>query len=79
MKKKTDADWEMPVGKLTRVKDFLPPPNELFPPRDDVKVTLALSRRSIEFFKVQARQNHSKYQRMIREVVDRYASRFLSP
>ena len=76
MKRKTDKD--MPIGKLTRVKDFLPPPSELVPPRDEVKVTLALSRRSMEFFKSEARRNHSKYQRMIREVVDRYASRYLS-
>ena len=45
-------------------------------PREDVKVTLALSRRSIEFFKRQARRNHTKYQRMIRELVDRYASHY---
>ena len=76
MRRETDKD--MPIGKLTRVKDFLPPPSELVPPRDDVKVTLALSRKSIEFFRGQARRNHSKYQRMIREVVDQYASHYLS-
>lgn len=75
MKRKIDRD--MPIGKLVRVPDFLPPPSELALPRQDVKVTLALSRRSIEFFKHQARHNRSKYQRMIREVVDRYASHYL--
>ena len=74
---KRNSDMDMPIGKLTRVEDVLPPPGELAAPRDEVKVTLALSRRSIEFFKVQARRNHSKYQRMIREVVDRYASHYL--
>ncbi|MBI2890011.1 MAG: CopG family transcriptional regulator [Nitrospirae bacterium] len=69
---------EMPVGRLVRVKDFLPPPSELAAPRDEVKVTLALSRRSIAFFKAQARRNHTKYQRMIRELVDRYASHYLT-
>lgn len=76
MSKKTDSD--MPTGKLTRVKDILPPPNKLVAPRDEVKVTLALSRRSIAFFKAQARRNHTKYQRMIRELVDKYASHYIS-
>lgn len=75
MRRKTDPD--MPIGKLTRIKDFLPPPGELAMPRDDMKVTLALSRRSIAFFKEAARRNHTKYQRMIRELVDRYASHYL--
>lgn len=75
MKRKTDLD--MPIGKLTKVDDFLPPPEKLTLPRDDVKITLALSRRSIDFFKSQARRNHTKYQRMIREVVDLYASHYV--
>ena len=74
MKRKVDSD--MPIGKLIPIEDTLPPPDKLVAPRDEVKITLALSRRSIEFFKVQARRNHSKYQRMIREVVDRYASHY---
>lgn len=52
----------------------LPPPQRLGTPRDDVKVTLALSRRSVAFFKEHARRNRTKYQRMIRELVDRYAA-----
>ena len=74
MKRQTSPD--MPVGTLTRVKDFLPSPQELAMPRDDVKVTLALSRHSIEFFKQQARRNRTKYQRMIRDLVDRYVAHY---
>lgn len=55
----------------------LPPPDELAAPRDDVKVTIALSRRSVSFFKDQAKRRGTKYQRMIRELVDRYAAHFL--
>ncbi len=61
--------WQVKNGPL-------PPPEELATPRDDVKVTLALSRRSISFFKDQARRRNTKYQRMIRELVDRYAAHF---
>ncbi len=40
---------------------------------DNVKVTLSLSRRSIEFFKRGAKKQHVPYQKMIRSLVDRYA------
>ena len=74
MSRKTDQD--MPIGRLTRVKDILPPPSELVEPRQDIKVTLALTSRSLAFFKEQAKRNHTKYQRMIRELVDKYASHY---
>ena len=66
----------MPAGKLARVKDFLPPPEELVLPEPTVKVTISLSHMSVEFFKRQARKYHTKYQKMIREVLDQYVGRF---
>ena len=54
----------------------MPQPGELGPARDDVKITIALSRRSVSFFKDEARRRRTKYQRMIRDLVDRYASQF---
>ena len=71
MKKKT-ISTDKPVGKLTRVKDFLPPPSELVAREDTVKVTLALSKESVEFFKDKAKKNRVPYQRMIRNLVDQY-------
>ncbi|HEY7301453.1 MAG TPA: hypothetical protein VH684_26480 [Xanthobacteraceae bacterium] len=38
-----------------------------------MKVTLGLSRRSVEFFKRTAKRRHVPYQRMIRALVDVYA------
>ncbi|MEO8667678.1 MAG: hypothetical protein ABI399_04125 [Bauldia sp.] len=55
--------------------DFLPPPDELVPVEDNVKVTLTLSRRSLAFFKGEAKRRRVPYQRMIRALVDRYAER----
>jgi len=75
MRKKV-TDREMPIGKLTRVKDFLPPPEELVLPDETQKVTISLTKSSVEFFKRIARKHHAKYQRIIREVLDRYASRY---
>jgi hypothetical protein len=34
------------------INDFLPPPSELVFKKDTVKVTLSLSRRSVNFFKI---------------------------
>jgi hypothetical protein len=40
-----------PLGKVQVVPDFLPSPAELAFREEGVKVTLALSKKSIEFFK----------------------------
>jgi predicted DNA binding CopG/RHH family protein len=61
-----------PIGELTVVKDFLPPPEELVFHDESVKVTISLSRRSIDFFKGEAQKNHTKYQQMIRQLLDVY-------
>ena len=74
--KKRMIDTNMPVGKLTRVKDNLPPPEELMMPERTVKVTLRLSEDSIKFFKEYADKYHTKYQKVIRRLVDMYANRF---
>ncbi|MCX7321668.1 MAG: hypothetical protein NT113_20035 [Hyphomicrobiales bacterium] len=42
---------------------------------DNVKVTLSLSQRSIDFFKQAAREHQVPYQRMIRALVDAYAEK----
>ena len=72
MKIKNDKDF--PIGELKQIKDFLPPPDKLVVPNETVKVTLSLTRSSVEFFKRQAKKNKTKYQKMIRVLVDRYVS-----
>ncbi|MBF0387762.1 MAG: CopG family transcriptional regulator [Candidatus Omnitrophica bacterium] len=76
--KKKRIDWDMPIGKLTRVADFLPPPDQLRFPDPPVKVTIALDQSSVKFFKEQALKHGFKYQRMIRTVLDRYVARYSS-
>ena len=73
-KRTTEADF--PIGQLRRIKDILPPPEKLVVPEDTIKVTLLLSKSSIRFFKQQAAQHRTKYQRMLRELVDRYTEQF---
>ena len=67
---------EEPMGKLRVVKDFLPPPDQLVLKEENVKVTIALKKSSIDFFKKKAEENHTSYQKMIRQVIDWYASRY---
>lgn len=62
-----------PLGKLRIIPDFLPPPEDLVFREEGVKVTIALSKRSVEFFKSEARKHHTQYQRMIRRLLDAYA------
>ena len=62
------------IGRILVIKDFLPAPADLVPRDDNVKITLSLSRRSLDFFKREAKKRHVPYQRMIRALVDTYAS-----
>ena len=73
--KKKSSNWEMPAGKLKAVRDFLPSPEELAVPEDTIKITISVKKSSINFFKHEAHKHHTKYQRMIRELLDRYASK----
>jgi predicted DNA binding CopG/RHH family protein len=68
-----------PVQFGKRVPDFLPPPEELAKADALVKVTIALSAESIDFFKQQAKTHNTSYQRMIRRLLDEYAQRYQQP
>lgn len=62
--------------ELEAIPDFLPPPERLVLKDDSVKITLSLSRPTVEFFKRHARRARAPYQRMIRRVLDGYAARY---
>jgi len=64
-----------PLGRLKIIDDFLPPPDQLVLKEEGVKVTLSLSKRSIDFFKAHAAASNVPYQRMIRSLVDGYVDR----
>ena len=61
-----------PLGPLKVVPDFLPAPEDLVFKEDTVKVTIALSRESVDFFKQEAEKHHTQYQKMIRRLLDAY-------
>lgn len=73
MKKKIKYTNEN-IGKVEVVRDFLPRPDELVFKDENVKVTLNLSKSSIEFFKKIAKEHGSQYQKVIRSLLDKYSS-----
>ena len=58
------------------IKDFLPRPEDLVLKEDNVKVTLSLSKRSVDFFKHEAKKLDTPYQGMIRNLLDQYAKNY---
>jgi predicted DNA binding CopG/RHH family protein len=73
MKKKTTYTDE-PMGKISIVTDFLPSPKGLVLKDETVKVTIALSKNSVEYFKKEAKKHNTQYQKMIRRLLDEYTA-----
>ncbi|CCD29376.1 conserved hypothetical protein [Candidatus Glomeribacter gigasporarum BEG34] len=76
MNKRKPTYQNEPLGKLAVVPDFLPAPEALILKEEAVKVTLSLSKKSVDFFKETANKHHTGYQKMIRNLLDQYAEHF---
>jgi predicted DNA binding CopG/RHH family protein len=63
-----------PMGKVKVISDFLPSPEELALKDETVKVTIALSKTSVDFFKNEAKKYNTQYQKMIRRLLDEYTA-----
>ena len=68
MKKKIKYS-DGPIGNVRVIKDFLPSPEELALKDETVKVTISLSKTSVDFFKKEAKNHHTQYQKMIRRLL----------
>ena len=73
MKKRTRYTNE-PLGNVKVIRDFLPPPKDLAFRERQVKVTIGLSKASVDFFRQQAKRHGTQYQKMIRRLLDLYVS-----
>jgi len=73
MKKKIQYSDE-PIGDLRIIDDFLPSPKELAFKEEQIKITIGLSKTSIDFFKQEAKIHHVQYQKMIRRLLDLYVA-----
>ena len=77
MKKKTEKiKYSNEIINAKVIKDFLPRPEDLVLKEDNVKVTLTLSKKSVDFFKHEAKKLDIPYQLMIRSLLDKYAESF---
>lgn len=74
----TDAPKEIDDALLSAavIDDFLPPPEHLIAKEETRKITIALSKRSVDFFKSAANENHIPYQQLIRKVLDNYTEHY---
>lgn len=79
MKKQTHIKYtDEKLGKVKVISDFLPLPDQLVQKEETVKVTLSLSKASVDYFKILAKKNHTQYQKMIRSLIDKYAAHYSS-
>jgi predicted DNA binding CopG/RHH family protein len=62
------------IGEPKVIRDFLPSPEDLAFRDEDVKVTITLSKKSVDFFKSVAAKGDTQYQRMIRRLLDAYVA-----
>ena len=68
-----------PTGDIEVIEDFLPSPDELAFRDETVKVTISLSKSSVDFFKGEAEKHNTPYQKMIRRLLDSYVERYKRP
>jgi len=73
MKKKIKYTDE-PMGNVRVISDFLPSPEELALKDETIKITISLSKASVDFFKTEAKKYNTQYQKMIRRLLDEYTS-----
>ena len=78
MKKHKVKYTNEPIGKIKIVDDFLPKPKDLVLKEETTKITIALTKPSINFFKCEAEKHHTNYQTMIRTLIDQYTSHYTS-
>lgn len=79
MSSRTVSYTDEPIGQPKVIRDFLPAPEDLLLREEDVKVTITLSRKSVDFFKAAAARGDASYQRMIRRLLDAYVELHAKP
>ena len=71
---KTIKYTDEPIGDIKIIEDLLPSPKDLIFKEENIKVTISLTKESINFFKAEAKKHHTQYQKMIRNLLDIYAN-----
>ena len=63
------------IGDVHVLEDFLPSPKELAFKEENTKITISLTKETVDFFKSEAKKHHTQYQKMIRNLLDMYVSK----
>ncbi len=76
MSKQTIKYSNESIGHIQVIEDFLPPPEQLGLKEETVKITLTLTKESVDFLKRVAKEQHTHYQTMIRILLDKYTEHY---
>jgi predicted DNA binding CopG/RHH family protein len=63
------------IKNMLIVEDFLPSPEKLAFKEENTKITISLTKETVNFFKDEAKKHHTQYQKMIRNLLDLYVSK----
>lgn len=66
------------ISKASNFKSLMPSLDQLAQKEDSIKVTLSLTKASVEYFKQEARKREVCYQVMIRNLIDEYVKYYSS-
>ncbi len=73
---KQDKIVEGTFGRIREVEDFLPPSEALIFKDDNTeRITITLTRDTVNFFRQKGQELDAPYQRMIRNLLDEYVHR----
>ena len=73
--KKTSKYTDGEIGNIKIIEDFLPSPEELVFKDENTKITISLTKETVDFFKEEAKKHHTQYQKMIRNLLDLYVEK----
>ncbi len=73
--KKTIRYTDGEIKDFRIVEDFLPSPKELALKNESTKITISLTKETVDFFKSEAKKHHTQYQKMIRNLLDSYVEK----
>ncbi len=73
--KKTIKYTDEEIQNFSVVEDFLPSPKELALKEESTKITISLTKETVDFFKSEAKKHHTQYQKMIRNLLDAYVDK----
>ncbi|MBC8238113.1 MAG: CopG family transcriptional regulator [Helicobacteraceae bacterium] len=73
--KKSIKYTEGEIGDIKIIEDFLPTPEELAFKDENMKITISLTKDTVDFFKEEAKKHHTQYQKMIRNLLDLYVDK----